>query len=620
MTVAAVKAQAKTGPAPVKATATPPPAAPSRRRNFTPLTPMRRETAQRMRKLAAQVQESHPDLIVHQHLRDAARTLESGNEEGAERHLRAAIGKLTPQQLMKNGMHTDDLHIGAKQAMDGVHRHLLLVKDIADVAAKNQAAIRRDSYDDDSSSPPPVTSPVRADPNAGYGPGALAQKPTARQPPGNQALNAPARSSSGGSDPAVADPVGVQPRGSKQFTYGWNDLSAVIELASRPKVVELVGPKGYIHGWVYVGGPGLPSVASHNAKLQAKGITPPTKAHPALTREPPAAKAKAAAPEAAAKAPVKAAGKAPAAPSQAPAVKQAAVPSVPAKTTAPMSADEAAAAAAGTNAEKQAEGIKALGRIGGKSTQLAVIKKKSTDDLRAADYGFQQQAAATSNPKVTAAHQMVRDEITKRGGKLADLTAPVRVQSAAEVAQREKKALVVAWSSSYRYKGTSEVANNKRIADFAVEMRRLLSTNKQPKTCGPGCQDAHKFLSMVDKEATVQPGELQRGLTLTPAAAERMFKPGKSLDMPTASWTADPEVGASYAKGEGTPGKVKVLIHAAPGAKGMDISSLSNWHASEKGAGGENETVTGGRMNVDKVETVNGVMNVYVTQQAFSAH
>lgn len=55
------------------------------------------------------------------------------------------------------------------------------------------------------------------------------------------------------------------------------------------QLLDFVGPKGYVHGWIYEGGPGLPSVASHNAKLRAKGITPPTKAHPALTRKPPAA-------------------------------------------------------------------------------------------------------------------------------------------------------------------------------------------------------------------------------------------------------------------------------------------------------------------------------------------
>jgi hypothetical protein len=207
---------------------------------------MRVQAAKSMTKLADSMKESHPDMLSHQHVRDAARMLRAGNEEAAQRHLRAAMFSLTPQSLMRNGMHTDDHHIAARDAMHGAHRHLLLVKDIADVAAKNQAANARDSYGDDSSSPPPVTSPVRPDPNAGYGPGALAQKPTARQPPGNQALNAPARSSSGGSDPAVADPVGVQPRGSKQFARTWRDLGSVI---------DLVGPKGYIHGFIFVGIP-----------------------------------------------------------------------------------------------------------------------------------------------------------------------------------------------------------------------------------------------------------------------------------------------------------------------------------------------------------------------------
>jgi hypothetical protein len=37
---------------------------------------------------------------------------------------------------------------------------------------------------------------------------------------------------------------------------GWDELAAVVELATRPKVVDLVGPKGYIHGWIFVGIPG----------------------------------------------------------------------------------------------------------------------------------------------------------------------------------------------------------------------------------------------------------------------------------------------------------------------------------------------------------------------------
>ena len=106
-----------------------------------------------MRRLAEGIQRDHPELAVHDHVRDAARTLESGNEEAAQRHLRAAMFCLTPHSLMRNGVHDDMGHISARQAVHGVHRHLLLVKDIADVAAKNQAAIRRDSYGDYESGP-----------------------------------------------------------------------------------------------------------------------------------------------------------------------------------------------------------------------------------------------------------------------------------------------------------------------------------------------------------------------------------------------------------------------------------------------------------------------------------
>ena len=72
----------------------------------------------------------------------------------------------------------------------------------------------------------------------------------------------------------------------------WGDHTSVIELVSRPDPIDpidLVGPHGSIHGWIYVGGPGLPSVAAHNAALRSKGVTPPTKAHPALTSKPPGA-------------------------------------------------------------------------------------------------------------------------------------------------------------------------------------------------------------------------------------------------------------------------------------------------------------------------------------------
>jgi len=213
------------------------------------LAPMRKETARSLRTLAAQVQQSHPDLTVHEHLHDAAKTLEAGNEEGAQRHLRLARLSLTAPALRRHGIHDDGGHIAGQQAIDGIDRHVLLTKDIADANAANQAAIMRDSYGDDSTAPP------RRDPNAGYGPGALAQKPVARQPPGDQALNAPARTSAGRPDPNVASPDSPQPKGSKQFSYDWGDLAALlgaIDLSARTPMLETTpAPRGR------PGGPGL---------------------------------------------------------------------------------------------------------------------------------------------------------------------------------------------------------------------------------------------------------------------------------------------------------------------------------------------------------------------------
>jgi len=204
---------------------------PKGRPRLAPLTPMREATAKSMTKLAEDMKASHPEMSAHQHVRDAARMLRSGNEEAAQRHLRGAMFSLSPQSVHRHGIHTDDGMIAARQAMHSVHRHLLLVKDIEDVGAKNRAAIQRHAGEDEAASPLPPVPPARVDPNAGYGPGALAQKPTARQPGGDRAMNAPARTNSGGPDPAVADPAGPQPKGPRQFARTWGELLSVIDLA-----------------------------------------------------------------------------------------------------------------------------------------------------------------------------------------------------------------------------------------------------------------------------------------------------------------------------------------------------------------------------------------------------
>jgi hypothetical protein len=305
--------------------------------------------------------------------------------------------------------------------------------------------------------------------------------------------------------------------------------------------VELVGPKGYIHGWIYVGGAGLPSVASHNAKLKARGITPPTRAHPALTREPPAPKAKAAAPKAA---PVK----------SAPAVK------------APQKAAPAAPAPGGKSVVPQA-------KLAAKAAGAA-------------------SAEAPQEPKLSA---------------------------------KEKKRLTDMWTSSYRYSGTSFYAGSdrskvaegqKRGQEFAGELHRLLATNKPPAQCGPGCRDAHKFLAMVDSDSTAQHEEMQRGIDLPSADARRLFRPGKDVDLPAASWTTSPDVSRQYAGSEASAGKARIVLHAPPPAKGLGLQGISQSGITAS----EAEVVTGGRYSVDSVKTTGGVMHVYLTQKDFSAH
>ena len=185
--------------------------------------PVRKATAAGLLGLAGELQRTHGKTGVHQHLQDAADQVRVGNDEGALRHIRAAAFGLQPQSLRRHGMHDDRSHLAARRHLEGVLRHHLLVGDLRDAEARNQAVIARQAMED--AYGPPV-------PSYGGDPGALAQRPVARQPGGDRALNAPARTSAGRPDPNVADPVGRQPRGSRQFGYDWDDLASVVELAA----------------------------------------------------------------------------------------------------------------------------------------------------------------------------------------------------------------------------------------------------------------------------------------------------------------------------------------------------------------------------------------------------
>jgi hypothetical protein len=102
------------------------------------LGPEQARIAGKLRTQAAQAQKDHPTMQVHGHLRDAARQLERGNHDAAERHMRAAIQSLTPLQLVRHGHLTDDEQGAGKGHMALLTRHLLNIKDISDTADANR--------------------------------------------------------------------------------------------------------------------------------------------------------------------------------------------------------------------------------------------------------------------------------------------------------------------------------------------------------------------------------------------------------------------------------------------------------------------------------------------------
>jgi len=240
----------------------------------------------------------------------------------------------------------------------------------------------------------------------------------------------------------------------------------------------------------------------------------------------------------------------------------------------------------------------------------SVVSKKTGAEAGAIRYIPGGLFEATHADGTTTTHKTTADAVKAIAGTTTTAAA-ARVPKPGELTTAAKQHLVSIWSNSFRYSNDSYV-HGKEGKDFTHELHRLLATNKPPDKCGAGCQEAHKFLGLVDQDAEVQHGEVSRGITLPAADAERMFQPGKTMDMPAASWTTKPEWAQGFADKIAVPGNTKVILHTAPGAKGLDLSKLSLFS--------EGEVVTGGRYSVDKVQTANGVMNVYVTQKDFSAH
>ena len=93
--------------------------------------------ARQMRATATLLDNDHPEMMAGDHLRDAARLTEHGSNDGAKRHLDAAMFMLTPQSLVRHGITDDDGHQDAKHHMHQINRHRLAVQDIEDISARN---------------------------------------------------------------------------------------------------------------------------------------------------------------------------------------------------------------------------------------------------------------------------------------------------------------------------------------------------------------------------------------------------------------------------------------------------------------------------------------------------
>jgi len=188
------------------------------------------KAARQMRATAGLLDDHHPEMMAGDHLRDAARLTEAGRTDSAKRHLDAAMFMLTPQSLFRHGILDDDGHADAKHHMHQINRHRLAVEDIEDIQARNERTAS-------------MARAERGEPEP--------MEPFHRPPP--EFLT-----------------VGQSAHGTfvaSQDHYG-------------NRVMDLVGPHGYVHGWVHVGPapPGTDPVAhqaAHWSEMRDHMIAPP---------------------------------------------------------------------------------------------------------------------------------------------------------------------------------------------------------------------------------------------------------------------------------------------------------------------------------------------------------
>lgn len=197
-----------------------------------------------LRHLARKMDASHPALNTPGHLRDAARELDRGNTEGAQRHLRAGINDLQPVNLYRHGITDDQGHTGARQHLTSMHRQLLNVRDIEDTMQRRPVLpTGGPSFESDRLTGIPVPAGMTS---------------------GNQAMNAPRGTPSGGSGGAAEGPRAPSTPSSRQQSYARPNGHILNLSAQTARLAATPAPRGR------PGGPGLYDVSGmgHTDYLQ----------------------------------------------------------------------------------------------------------------------------------------------------------------------------------------------------------------------------------------------------------------------------------------------------------------------------------------------------------------
>lgn len=178
------------------------------------------------------------------------------------------------------------------------------------------------------------------------------------------------------------------------------------------------------------------------------------------------------------------------------------------------------------------------------------------------------------------------------------------VGTASNPIQQKFKSAISTWVSSYRMKQQGP-------ADWLDELNK--SAAGQPLTpigtASAGRVQAQNILTGAEKYAKAQSKMIYRGMSMDSSLWQHLFgqyQPGDEIVVPLQSFSHN------YPPPDFGSGSIKVIVHLQKGAQAWDITHSG-------GLGGEAELLSGGTMEIQKIETKGGIRHVYVKQNGWYA-